>query len=150
MLIRELRRGEHPPLHLLLLADPSRRLVEDYLKRGYCFVAEQNDHIVGVYVLLPTRPDTVEIVNVAVQESEQGNGIGKKLVLNAIENAKKMGFKTIEIGTGNPGVGQLYLYQKCGFRIVGVDIDFFVRHYDEEIIENGIQCRDMIRLSQDI
>ena len=38
--------------------------------------------------------------------------------------------------------------QKCGFRITGIDIDFFIRCYQEEIFENGIQCRDMIRLTQ--
>lgn len=67
-----------------------------------------------------------------------------------LKQPKKNGYKTIEIGTGNSSIGQLVLYQKCGFRITGVDIDFFVRHYQEEIFENGIQCRDMIRLSQDL
>jgi hypothetical protein len=71
-------------------------------------------------------------------------------VNHAIQNAKLLSFKTIEIGTGNSGVGQLVLYQKCGFRITGVDRDFFIRHYSEEIFENGIQIVDMIRLSQDI
>ncbi|MFC0472483.1 histidine phosphatase family protein [Halalkalibacter kiskunsagensis] len=33
---------------------------------------------------------------------------------------------------------------------IGVDMDFFIKHYPEEIFENGIQCRDMIRLSQDL
>ena len=68
---------------------------------------------------------------------------------DAVEEAKRKGYKTIEVGTGNSSIGQLVLYQKCGFRISGIDIDFFVRHYPEEIFENGIQCRDMIRLSQD-
>lgn len=36
------------------------------------------------------------------------------------------------------------------FRITGIDRDFFIRHYDEEIFENGIQVIDMIRLSQDL
>lgn len=76
--------------------------------------------------------------------------IGKQLVLHAIQTAKTRGYRTIEIGTGNSGIGQLALYQKCGFRIVGVDIDFFIRHYSEVIYENGIQCRDMVRLSQDL
>ena len=61
---------------------------------------------------------------------------------------KKKGYKKIEIGTGNSSLGQLALYQKCGFRITGIDIDFFIRCYQEEIFENGIQCRDMIRLTQ--
>lgn len=70
--------------------------------------------------------------------------------MHAIQVAKSKGYKTIEVGTGNSSVGQLALYQKCGFRIIGVDMDFFIKHYPELIFENGIQCRDMIRLSQDL
>jgi len=150
MQIRKLNVNEIPPFKLLLLADPSRKLVEEYLQRGNCFIGEWNDHVMGVYVLLPTRPDTVELVNVAVDENHQGKGLGKQLVKHAIQMARGLGFKTIEVGTGNSGVGQLALYQKCGFRITGVDRDFFVRHYDEEIVENGIRVLDMIRLSQDL
>lgn len=150
MEMRKLDLHEMPPMDLLLLADPNRQLVEEYIKRGQCFVAESDESIVAVYVLLPTRPETVEIVNIAVSEHYQGKGIGKQLVNHAIEHAKLLGFKTIEIGTGNSGVGQLALYQKCGFRIIGIDRDFFIRHYSQEIFENGIQCRDMVRLSQDL
>lgn len=57
-----------------------------------------------------------------------------------------MGFETVEIGTGNSSIDQLAFYQKCGFRIAAIDPDFFIRHYPEPIFENGIQCRDMIRL----
>ncbi|TCJ04366.1 GNAT family N-acetyltransferase [Cytobacillus praedii] len=150
MQIRRLNTTEKAPMNLLLLADPSRKLVEDYVNRGECYVIEKSKEIIGVYVLLSTRPETVEVVNVAVSEIEQGNGIGKKLILDAIHRSKEKGYKTIEIGTGNSSVGQLALYQKCGFRITGVDTDFFIRHYEEDIFENGIWCRDMIRLSQDL
>lgn len=148
--IRPLRENEQPPMALLLLADPSENLVMNYLKRAKCYLAETNNEAVGVYVLLETRPDTVELVDVAVREDVQGQGIGKRLVLHAVETAREARFRTIEIGTGNLSVGQILLYQKCGFRIVGVDTDFFVRHYDEPIYENGIQCRDMIRLRRDL
>lgn len=148
--IRLLYEAEKPPIELLLLADPSKEIVEEYVSLGDCYIAEIEQQIVGVYVLLPTRPGTVELVNVAVIENRQGKGIGKQLVLDAIAVAKEKGYKTIEIGTGNSSIGQLALYQKCGFRIIGVDLDFFVRHYTEEIFENGIRCRDMIRLSQDL
>ncbi|RXZ84852.1 GNAT family N-acetyltransferase [Paenibacillaceae bacterium] len=150
MEIRKLILDEQPPMELLLLADPSPELVNDYLKRGDCYVAVADGSIIGVYVLLPTRPETVEIVNVAVAESRQGEGIGKRLVNHAIAQAREHGFRTVEIGTGNSGVGQLALYQKCGFRITGVDRDFFIRHYDEAIFENGIQVIDMVRLAQDL
>lgn len=150
MEILKLTPNEQPPMELLLLADPSQKLVEEYIQRGECFVAKMDGGIVGVYVLLPTRPETVEIVNIAVDENHQGKGIGKQLVNHAIQSAKSLGYKTIEIGTGNSSVGQLALYQKCGFRITGVDRDFFIRHYSEQIFENGIQVVDMVRLSQDI
>jgi ribosomal protein S18 acetylase RimI-like enzyme len=150
MKIRKIYIDEIPPMDLLLLADPSKKLIEEYLNRGDCYVAEIDTQIIGVYILLPTRPSTVELVNIAVSEQHHGKGIGKLLVMDAIKIARTKGFKTIEIGTGNSSIGQLALYQKCGFRIVGVDLDFFLRHYPVEIIEHGIQCRDMIRLSQDL
>lgn len=137
-------------MDLLLLADPSRELVEEYVQRGQCYLAEEDGEVIGVYVLLPTRPQTVEIVNVVVAEAHQGRGIGKQLVKHAIQTAIAQGYKTVEIGTGNSSIGQLALYQKCGFRITGIDRDFFIRHYAEPIFENGIPCRDMIRLSQEI
>lgn len=150
MKIRKLIANEQPPMELLLDADPSEKLVAEYVERGQCYIAELDDQVIGEYVLLPTRPETVEIVNIAVDEKHQGKGIGKQLVNHAIQNAKLLGFKTIEIGTGNSSVVQLALYQKCGFRITGIDRDFFIRHYTEEIFENGIQVIDMIRLSQDL
>lgn len=149
-LIRELNKNEEIPLELLLLADPSEKLVREYVSRGKCFIMSQDEIIIGTYVLIPTRPETVEIVNVAVNEDYHGQGFGKQLVLHAIETAKRKGYKTIEIGTGNSGVVQLALYQKCGFRMTSIDRDFFVRHYDEPIFENGIQVIDMVRLSQDL
>lgn len=145
--IRRLDSGDELPYSLLLLADPSKEIVDSYIRRGQCFVAELQGRAVGVYVIVDTRPQTVELVNVAVAEPEQGKGIGKRLVQHAIETARTLGYKTIELGTGNSGIRQLALYQKCGFRIVGVDMDFFTRHYPEPIYENGILCRDMVRLS---
>ncbi|MED1601956.1 GNAT family N-acetyltransferase [Alkalihalophilus marmarensis] len=150
MKIRLLSASEKPPMELLLLADPSEKLIVDYIERGECFIAEESGETIGVMVLLHTRPDTIELVNVAVCENMQGQGIGRRLVEFAVDSAKEKGFKTIEVGTGNSSIGQLALYQKCGFRIKGVDVDFFIRHYEEEMYENEIQCRDMIRLSQDL
>jgi GNAT superfamily N-acetyltransferase len=83
-------------------------------------------------------------------EAMQGRDFGTKLVSHAIQTARSNGCKTIEVGTGNSSIGQLAFYQKCGFRIVGVDRDSFVKHYQEAIYERGIQCRDMIRLSLDL
>lgn len=150
MLIRKLYVNENAPIELLQMADPSSKFVTESVDRGKCYVAESAQTIIGVYILLPTKPGMVELVNIAVSEKEQGAGVGKYLTMDAIQRARRMGYKAIEIGTGNSSFGQLKLYQKCGFRIVGVDVDFFTRNYDEDIVENGVWCRDMIRLSQDL
>ncbi|SEO94084.1 N-acetyltransferase [Paenibacillus sp. OV219] len=147
IIIRQLRKDEPLPYELLLLADPERQAIDAYIERSVCVVAEEDDgEIVGAYVLLDTRPKTVEIMNIAVREDKQGKGLGKRLIVHAIIYSKERGYKQLEIGTGNSSLGQLGLYQKCGFRIVSIESDYFVKHYSEPIIENGIPCRDMIRL----
>lgn len=97
MEIRKLKAGEQPPLELLLLADPSESLVNGYLQRGLCCVAEVDNSIIGVYVVLQTRPETVEIVNIAVDENKHGQGIGKQLLNHAIQNAKLLGAKPLKL-----------------------------------------------------
>ena len=148
--IQKLSNSDKIPYNLLLLADPSIEVINDYIHRGDCYVAYSNDAIIGTYVMIRTRPSTLELVNIAVSEEYQRKGIGKKLILSAIEMARKKNVKVLEVGTGNSSIYQLALYQKCGFRIVGIDRDFFRIHYKERIIENGIECIDMIRLRIDL
>jgi len=150
MKIRRLVATDNIPMDLLLQADPSEEIVLEYLQRGECFVMEDKDSIIGVYVLIPTRPETAELVNVSIHEDQQGKGLGKMLIQHSIATAKSKEYKTIDVGTGNSSISQIALYQKCGFRITHVDRDFFIRHYSEPIFENGIQCIDMVRLSQDL
>lgn len=146
-MIRKLEKTEPLPMDLLLLADPSEEIVRRYMPRAQCYVLEQKGSIVGVYSLLPTRPGTLELINIAVAESEQNKGHGKALILHAVETARSQGYITIEVGTGNSSIAQLALYQKCGFRMTHIDRNFFLQHYEEPIFENGIQCVDMVRMS---
>lgn len=150
IVIKKIKDNDNAPMDLLLLADPAIDLVRSYLEQGECYIAVKNDDTVGVILVMPTKANTIEVMNLAVKEEFQNKGIGKKLLLFVIDEIKKTDTKTIEIGTGNPGVVQMLLYQKCGFRIVGVDFDFFRRTHPEPIFENGIECRDMIRMRIDL
>jgi ribosomal protein S18 acetylase RimI-like enzyme len=134
------------PNDLLLLSDPSEEVIAEYIHLSTKFIARLNTKIVGALLLLKTRPKTMEIMNISVYEEYQNKGIGKQLINKAIEFAKESKIKTLEIGTGNPGLIQMMLYQKCGFRIVGVELDYFRKNHEEKIFENGIECRDMIRM----
>lgn len=146
MEIRLLNKGADLPMNLLLEADPSEELVREYCSNGFVYEAAVDDELMGVYVLLPLTDGIVEIKNIAVAEDARGQGYGKRLIQHALSEAERLGFGHVEIGTGNSSADQLMLYQKCGFRIDSIDRDFFLRNYPEPIFENGIQCRDMIRL----
>lgn len=131
---------------LLLLAEPEIKNIEEYLSKSTCHVCSLKDNIIGAILSIETRPKTREIMNISVYPEYQNQGIGKRLIEMAINKAKEDGIKIMEIGTGNPGVVQMLLYQKCGFRIVGIDFDYFRKNHKERIYENGIECRDMIRM----
>ncbi|WP_271400755.1 GNAT family N-acetyltransferase [Salinicoccus roseus] len=146
MRIRKIAPGEAPPMVLLLLADPSEETVVSYLDTAECFIAEADDAVVGTYVTGEISEDRAEVFNIAVAEAWQGRGIGRMLLQDAIDRHRAKGCLELHIGTGNSSIGQLALYQKCGFRIDGVIKDFFTDNYEGKIHENGIWCRDMIRL----
>lgn len=148
--IRSIEKEDPVPYDLLLLADPSKAVIDKYIHRGQISVAVSHGKIIGIVVLLHTRPQTYEIVNLAVKEEYQGKGIGRALLRYAIDHAKDQGASTIEIGTGNSSLDQLGFYQREGFRITGIDRDFFIKHYPDPIIENGIPCVDMLRLSKEV
>ncbi len=137
-------------MDLLILADPSEEMIQKYLSDGETYIAEIEGNVVGIYVFVSSGEGTAEIMNISVRDKFQGKGIGKKLILDAINRIKQAGYTRIEIGTGNSSISQLALYQKCGFRITGIDRDFFILNYPDVIMENGIQCVDMIRLSLDL
>ncbi|MFP7495253.1 GNAT family N-acetyltransferase [Terribacillus saccharophilus] len=147
MKIRKLSPSEKPPVEVLLEADPSRSRIESYLRKGSSYVAELKEHVIGIYVLLPINQDTAEIINISVKKDIQGKGIGRKLISHAMEQSRAQGFAYLVVGTGNSSISQIAFYQKCGFRMKEIEEDYFLRHYEKPIYENGIQCRDMIRFS---
>lgn len=133
------------PMRLLLEADPSENNVKEYLKDSLCYLALRSGTAVGVCVLGSINEDTLELYNIAVCPSVQGQGIGTALLRHVIEEAKAKGARRIELGTGTFGY-QLAFYQRVGFRVERVIKNFFVDNYDEPIFELGIQLKDMLRL----
>ncbi|MDX6153102.1 GNAT family N-acetyltransferase [Marinococcus sp. PL1-022] len=149
MNIRVLEPAEQPPTDLLLSAAPSQAVVEEQLSKGTCYVAEnQEKNVIGVIITVPRSSGTLEVVNIAVDNNEHHQGLGKKIMQYILAQATEEDYQDVCVGTGNSSVGQLAFYQKCGFRITSIDPDFFIRNYDTAIYEHGIQCRDMIILSQ--
>lgn len=136
------------PYDLLLLADPSKDLVDEYLEQSDIFIAERNKETLGVIVLFPLTEDTAEIKNIAVKPAFQGQGIGSFLIGNVMKAAAIKNYNNIIIGTANSSIGQLHLYQKLGFEITEIRKDFFTENYTDPIFENGIQAKHLLILAK--
>lgn len=136
------------PLALLLLADPSESKVRAYLPGARCFAARVDGAIAGICAVVTHAQGRHELINIAVDPAWQQRGIGSRLLVHVIDTYRREGADRFEVGTGAFGY-PLAFYQRHGFRVFQVDRDFFLRNYDEAIVEDGIQHRDMLRLALD-
>ena len=134
------------PYELLYLADEDDDQIRKYRDSALFWAARRDDEILGMIGLSERGQKSVEIVCVAVYEEYQNKKIGTELIERVIGYSKEKGYEEIIIKTGNCGLGQLYLYQRCGFRFDSVNKDYFLENYRVPIYENTIRCTDQIVL----
>ncbi len=134
------------PFELLLLADEEKDKIMKYYNDSIYIAAETDDKVIAIIALKEIDNNSVEIVNIAVEEKWQNKKIGHKLLQKAIEYSKEKKYRIVIIKTGNSGIIQLALYQKIGFRITKVNYDYFTNNYSKPIYENNILCKDQIVL----
>jgi ribosomal protein S18 acetylase RimI-like enzyme len=121
--------------------------VEKYLARAELWLAEYDGVVAGAMLLLQTRVDVWEVMNLAVASSLHRRRIGTSLLRKARALARQRGARRLEVGTSSSGIGQLAFYLRFGFRIVGVDNDFFGGRWRTPVKENEIPVRDMVRMA---
>lgn len=133
------------PYQLLLVADPDKEMIDKYIYSSDCILTVSNQLPVGVIVVQKQSGDSAEIMNLAVDENYQRQGIARKL-MEYICNiwVKENNIRKVNICTGTSAPGPLMLYQQLGFDIVSFDPDYFIRNYPEPIWENGIQCKHRV------
>jgi ribosomal protein S18 acetylase RimI-like enzyme len=91
---------------------------EDYaalLARGDVWVAERDQEVVGLLVLL-AGPDHLLIENVAVDPARQGERIGSELLTHAEAQARARGLGALRLYTNEKMVENIDLYRRRGFR----------------------------------
>lgn len=131
---------------MLLHADPSEKCIDRYLPQSKCFGAFVEDSLADVCVTNLNETGDWEIFNIVVIPEKQKQGIGTKLLNFVIRYFENIGEKSLELGTGTFGY-QLLFYQRFGFRVESIRRNFFVDNYSDPIYEDGVQLKDMLRLS---
>ena len=92
-----------------------QRLPKDE-KNDLHIVAEIDSVVIGTLMLSKKNSSTVQVKQVAIDESFQGNGLGKELLFFAEELARKLGFSTVYLTGRSQAWG---FYEKFGYRSLG-------------------------------
>ncbi len=93
-----------------------------------CFVAERQGEILG---FVTTRLDRTNhkgrIPNLAVVESARGLGLGRRLIVYAVDYMRAEGMKIAQIETmASNAIGQ-HLYPSCGFEEVARQVHYAMK-----------------------
>ena len=113
---------------------PTRNTAENALSDGALYVLEEADEICASMILNQTvpaeygsiqwkcraNPTGVLVLHLlCVRPSKAGRGIGKKMVLFAIEEAKRRNCEAVRLDTGKQNIPAVSLYTKLGFGLAG-------------------------------
>jgi GNAT superfamily N-acetyltransferase len=100
------------------LADPRGSILD---AGGRIFFAVTEAGPVGCCALLAMEPGEFEVAKMAVTESAQGLGVGRRLLTAVIEEARVAGVKRLYLETNRKLTPALRLYESCGFRHLAAD-----------------------------
>ncbi|MDC6351055.1 GNAT family N-acetyltransferase [Zeaxanthinibacter sp. PT1] len=85
---------------------------------GFILVALEGEAVVGVcaMIAMPGNPGTFELAKMAVAPSTQGKGVGYKLGMAVIEEARQRGAEKVYLESNTVLVPAIALYRKLGFK----------------------------------
>ncbi|GAA3304792.1 GNAT family N-acetyltransferase [Dactylosporangium vinaceum] len=115
--------------------DRIRAVLRDPLSVAYA--ASSDGLLVGAAVVREG-----EIVYIAIVEEHRRRGYGRQ-ILDELKRANPGG---LVVGTANSSLDNIAFYQRCGFRMLRVERDYFA-YIDPPIVEHGIPMLDMIVFS---
>ena len=137
---------------LFELAEDSAAELDSYIEAGRVLVATSDGEVIGHLQLTGTGdPRQVEIKNMAVRETLQGHGIGRRLIQAAVDlAAAEAEAVTILVSTAAADIGNLRFYQRQGFRMRSVERDAFTpaTGYPPGLRVDGIELRDRVWLDR--
>jgi N-acetylglutamate synthase-like GNAT family acetyltransferase len=97
------------------LGDPQKRILE---KGGYIFMVYADDQAVGCVALIPIGNGVYELSKMAVSPELRGLGIGRRLLQHAIAEARRIGARSLFLGSNAKLENAVHLYESVGFRHV--------------------------------
>jgi GNAT superfamily N-acetyltransferase len=97
----------------LVLADPTGQILGP---GGHILMALADGVPIGCCCLLPAELGTFEVAKMAVAESHQGRGIGRRILQDTVAKARELGARRLYLETNATLANAIHLYESIGFR----------------------------------
>jgi GNAT superfamily N-acetyltransferase len=89
---------------------------------GHVAVAERSGELIGICAAdLSAWNQRVQIERMYISPEARGQGVGKALLITAIEYARSIGSWCVWLETQNVNYPAIQFYRRCGFRLCGLD-----------------------------
>ena len=114
---------------------------------NHTYVAEQDRHVVGTYILKANRPDLgshVANASFMVAPAARGQGVGRAMGEHCLAEARRIGFRAMQFNfVVSTNESAIRLWKQLGFAIVGTLPGAF-RHPKKGYVDVYLMFRSLI------
>ena len=147
IVIRKEKENKEQYMRLLFEADPSEKLIRQYLVDGDLFVLTYKNEVTCVAVVTKVDDDICELKNIVTKEGYRGKGYAKKMLKYLCDNYKQK-YNKMLVGIAENNIP---FYVKQGFDKYEKTIkNFFIDNYEKEIKNGDLVYTNMIFYSKDL
>ena len=113
----------------------------------HTYIAEENDSVVGTYILRPNQSGPgSHVANAAfmVARDAEGAGVGRRMAEHCLTEARRMGFRAMQFNfVVSTNTRAIHLWKQLGFKIVGTLPGAF-RHPEKGYVDVYVMYRSLL------
>ena len=113
----------------------------------HTYIAEENDSVVGTYILRPNQSGPgSHVANAAfmVARDAEGAGVGRRMAEHCLTEARRMGFRAMQFNfVISTNTRAIHLWDQLGFKIVGTLPGAF-RHPEKGFVDVYVMYRSLL------